>query len=150
MTYLRYHASWAMTQCSLVALRSDLFAYASVRISGARPAIPSGPGSAARVPTMKHVGTCAATFRGSLLRRRPFLLECLPLKAVKRQEHSSQARKELITMTDALAFINQYIANVPHMRNYFVSLCPALNRVEAKNGSESSNSQKEKSHVATQ
>ena len=50
-------------------------------------------------------------------------------------------------MTDALAFINQYIANVPQMRSYFVSLCPALNSVEAKNESQSINSQKEKSHA---
>src|SRR5256885_293666 len=102
----------------------SLFVLPLVSNFGARPAIPSGPGKAARVPTVKHVVTCAATFRGSLCADAPFLLECLPREApVKRQEHSSQQRKELNTMTSGLAFINQYLANASHMRTYFVSLC---------------------------
>ncbi|HET6844819.1 MAG TPA: hypothetical protein VFK06_24530 [Candidatus Angelobacter sp.] len=41
-------------------------------------------------------------------------------------------------MTSGLAFINQYLANAPHVRDYFVSLCPALDNVEARNESTTS------------
>jgi hypothetical protein len=41
-------------------------------------------------------------------------------------------------MTTGLAFINQYLANNPRMRDYFASLCPALNNVDAKNESRTS------------
>jgi len=132
-------------------LQEALTPFACVRSfvsnSGARPAIPSGPGIAARVPTKKRVGTSAATFCGSLLRRRPFLLECLPLKASEEAGTFFAAKKGANNMTNALAFINQYMAHAPHMSSYFITLCPALNSVEAKNGSRSTNSQKEKSHA---
>jgi hypothetical protein len=41
-------------------------------------------------------------------------------------------RKEKLTMTPGLDFINQYLVHAPHMRNYFASLCPALT-AEVKN-----------------
>jgi hypothetical protein len=147
MPLLLHIPRWTTPRRFPVAFTNDVSVYPAANHSVARPAIPSGPGKAPRAPTINHVVTCGASFRGTLLRRRPFLLECLPLEApVKRQEHSSLQRKELITMTAGLAFINQYLANTPHMRNYLATLCPALNNVEAKNESEAT-IQKEKSHA---
>ncbi len=115
------------------------FVRTPVMNSGARPAIPAGPGIAARVPTVKHVVTCAATFRWGSFAPSSLLARILASLAPSEEaRHSSQQRRELIHMTDALAFINQYLANAPYMRDYFVSLCPALNHAQAKNESQTS------------
>jgi hypothetical protein len=60
----------------------------------------------------------------------PLLLQPSLMKApVKRQEHSSLQRKELITMTAGLAFINQYLARTPYVRKLpRVPPCSELSR----------------------